>query len=229
MTLVQQPAIDLRSEPKRRTKHRTHARPVDHAVPVTRRRIDHVLVGLGSVVAVAMAVAAALLWWGASFAGTYVHDELSAQKITFPTAEALQKEGRGDLAAFGGQRLENGAQAEAYASYIQGHVDKSSGGKTYAELSAPERAAKAAVTDAKAKGAPEADVAALQAKATELTAQRDTVFKGEVLRGTLLNAYAWSSVGQIAGYAALAAAAGAVAMAALVAAGIIHLRRMSTN
>jgi hypothetical protein len=69
-------------------------------------------------------------------------------------------------------------------------------------------------------------VAKLQATSTQLTAQRDTVFQGEMLRGTLLNAFAWSTLGRIAGIAAVVAFVGAAAMAVFVAIGLVHLRRM---
>ena len=46
-----------------------------------------------------------------------------------------------------------------------------------------------------------------------------------MLRGTLLNAYAWSTVGRIAGIAAVGAFIAAAAMAILVVAGVVHLRR----
>ena len=65
----------------------------------------------------------------------------------------------------------------------------------------------------------------MQEEAATLTAQRDTIFRGEVLRGTLLNAYAWSTLGRIAGIAAVAAFVGAAVMALLAGAGVLHVRR----
>ena len=56
--------------------------------------------------------------------------------------------------------------------------------------------------------------------------QRNTLFKGETLRGLLLSAYAWSTVGMIAGIAAIGAFIAAAVMGVLVALGIVHHRRM---
>ena len=47
-----------------------------------------------------------------------------------------------------------------------------------------------------------------------------------MLRGSLLNTYAWDTIGQIAGIAAIVAFVGAFVMLVLVLAGGLHLRRM---
>ena len=198
---------------------------VDRPIPVTRRRIDRVLIGLGVAVAAVLVVAGGLLTWGSNFAEDYVGDELAAQNISFPDAAALEEEGRGDLVGFAGERVTSGEHAESYASYIAGHVANIGGGQTYADLGGPERAANAAVAEATASDASAEEVAALQEEAATLTAQRDTIFRGEVLRGTLLNAYAWSTLGRIAGIAAVAAFVGAAVMALLAGAGVLHVRR----
>ncbi len=201
--------------------------PVDKPIPVTRRRIDHLLIGAGVLAAVVLAVAGGLLTWGSNFAEDYVSDELTAQNITFPPTESLIEEGRDDLAEFGGEQVTTGEQAEAYASFIQGHVENTAGGLTYSEI--PDRAARTALQEAIDSGAPEAEIAELEQEATTLSQQRDTVFKGEMLRGTLLNAYAWSTMGQIAGIAATAAFAAAAVMVVLSAAGAMHLRKVGKS
>jgi hypothetical protein len=53
----------------------------------------------------------------------------------------------------------------------------------------------------------------------------DTVFKGNTLRGLLLNAYAFWQIGQIALYAAIAAFVGGVVFLALSILGFLHMRR----
>ena len=203
----------------------TPTTPVDKPIPVTRRRIDHLLIGAGVVAAIVLAIAGGLLTWGSNFAEDYVGDELSAQNISFPPTEALIEEGRDDLAEFGGEQVDTGEEAEAYASFIQGHVENTAGGLTYSEI--PDRAARTALQEAIESGAPEAEIAELEQEATTLSQQRDTVFKGEMLRGTLLNAYAWSTMGQIAGIAATAAFAAAAVMLVLSVAGGVHLRKVS--
>ncbi len=213
MTLLEQrPSAELKTE-------------IDRPIPVTRRRIDHLLIAAGFVATVVLAVAGGLLTWGANFAGDYVSDELRAQNITFPPAEALEEEGRDDLVKYAGQQVDRGEEAEAYASFIQGHVNDIAGGLTYSEI--PDRAAKTALQEAIDSGAPADEIAELEQEATTLSQQRDTVFKGEMLRGTLLNAYAWSTMGEIAGIAAIAAFATAGVMLVLSAAGVFHLRKVA--
>jgi hypothetical protein len=199
------------------------------AVPVTtpvvavkRRTIDSVLISLGLVATVVLAVAGALLTWGANFSNDYVHDELASQNVTFPDAASLTEGGRADLVKWADHKVDTGKEAEAYASYINGHLAGIADGATYADLGGPERAANAAVTEAIDAGQPQATIDELQAKADAITGQRNTLFKGETLRGLLLSAYAWSTVGQIAGYAALAAFIAAAVMAVLVVLGMVH-------
>ena len=93
------------------------------------------------------------------------------------------------LNQYAGQQLTTGAQAEAYADhFIAVHLQGVAGGKTYAQLSA---AAMANPTNAKLAG------------------PGSTLFKGETLRGMLLNAYAFWKLGQLALYGAIAAFVGA--------------------
>jgi len=195
----------------------------DDAITLRRRTIDKILTGFGVVATVAFLVAGILLLWGSNFSADYVRDELSSQNITFPTEEELRAEGRDDLVEFAGQDVTTGAHAEAYASYIDGHLEGIAGGKTYSQID--DRGAAAAVEEAIEAGAPQAEIDELQATADELAAQRNTLFKGETLRGLLLSAYAWSTVGDIAGYAAYGAFAAAALMAVLVVLGFVHLRR----
>lgn len=199
----------------------------EKVVKLDRRMIDRVLIGLGVVLAVGLAVAGALLTWGANFSDDYVYDELSSQNIFFPPEEALLAEEppRTDLVQYAGEQVTTGAHAEAYASYIDGHLPE----LTYAEQGAGEREARAAVAAAEEAGAPEAEIQALRDEAAQLTQQRDTTFKGETLRGLLLSAYAWSTVGQIAGIAAIAAFIGSALMVVLVAAGLVHVRRYNRS
>ena len=65
----------------------------------------------------------------------------------------------------------------------------------------------------------------LQATYDGIVGQRDAMFRGEMLRGALLNTYAWDTVGEIAGYAAVVAFAGAAVLTVLVGLGLVHLRR----
>ena len=199
--------------------------PNTPVVALPRRTIDAVLIAFGAVAMVVFLVAGGLLTWGHNFSRDYVTRELSSQNISFPDAAGLQKEGRNDLLEFAGQRLTKGDQAEGYASYINGHLQGIADGKTYADLGTPERAANAAVTDAVAAGAPQDQIDALKVTAAGISGQRNSLFKGETLRGLLLSAYAWSTVGTIAGFAALGAFIAAAVMALLVFLGVMHYRR----
>jgi len=173
-----------------------------------RKTFDTLLASGGVVVAVILIAAGGLLTWANHFVSDQVHDQLVAQKITFPDkgSEALASDKIGPyLNKYAGQQLSNGKQAEAYANhFIAVHINEMTGGKTYAELSS---AAQADPTN------------------TELAAQVNTVFKGETLRGLLLNAYAFGTMGTIAGIGAIVSFIGAVLMLILSGLGFMHSRR----
>jgi hypothetical protein len=194
-------------------------------VALKRRTIDSVLIGFGVVALAVFAVAGGLLTWGNHFSSDYVKRELGSQHVSFPASDELKTEGRADLAKWGGHTVDTGAEAQAYASYINGHLAKIGGGQTFADLKVPLDAANAAVKAAQDGGAPAATITDLQAKATTITNQRSTMFQGETLRGLLLSAYAWSTVGMIAGYAAFGAFVATGLMLILVVLGLIHHRR----
>ena len=203
--------------------HRGAAQPV---VAVRRRTVDRVLIALGGVAAIVLAVAGGLLMWGSNFANDYVHRELSSQNIFFPSADELSGEGRTDLVGFADEQVTTGNQAEAYASFINGHLQGIADGATYADLGATSNAAKADLQTAQDNGASATEIATLQTKVDTISGQRDSLFKGETLRGLLLSSYAWATVGQIAGIAAIIAFVAAAVMAALVIAGLVHERRL---
>jgi hypothetical protein len=192
-------------------------------VRLRRRTIDKLLIGVGVIAAVVFAIAGGLLTWGANFAEDYVHDELASQNVVFPDADTLRGEGRDDLVKYANEQVTTGTEAEAYASYIGGHLEEIADGRTYAEID--DRGAAQAVVEARESGASEAEIAELQATADELRSQRDSLFRGETLRGLLLSSYAWATIGTIASIAAWVAFAGAALLVALVIAGLIHLRR----
>ena len=77
----------------------------------------------------------------------------------------------------------DGDKAKVYANdFIGIHLEKVANGKTYSQVSA------ASLADP---------------KNTTLANQANTLFKGETLRGLLLNAWGWSQVGLYALYAAI--------------------------
>jgi hypothetical protein len=175
---------------------------------MNRRTFDALMTAAGLVVAAVLIVAGALALWGHQFANDNVKSQLVAQKIFFPAkgSEALADPKIGPyLNEYAGQQMTTGAQAKAYADhFIAVHLAKIGNGQTYAQISAK---------------------AQEQPNNAALAGQANTMFKGESLRGMLLNAYAFWQVGQIALYAAIAAFAGAVLMLLLAGLGIVHLRR----
>jgi hypothetical protein len=141
------------------------------------------------------AFCAGFLYWGSGFVNGMIHDQLAAQQIYFPAKDsaAIKALPAADAAAvqsYAGQQLTTGDQAKVYAnSFIGVHLKAVAGGKTYSQVSA---AAQANPQDPKLAG------------------QVQTLFRGETLRGLLLNAWGWSQVGMYALYAAIGLTAAAL-------------------
>jgi hypothetical protein len=183
-----------------------------------RRTFDALVASAGVALAVILLVAGGLLAWAHTFVTHQVKTQLSAQQIFFPPAAAFAAAKPGTeitpqmlpyLQKYAGQQMTTGQQAEAYADhFIAYHLIAIGGGKTYAQLSA------AAIADP---------------KNTVLAGQVATVFKGETLRGLLLNAYAFGKMGTIAGIASIAAFIGAGVMLLLSLLGFAHVRRTKAD
>jgi hypothetical protein len=143
------------------------------------------------------AFCAGFLYWGSGFVNGMIHDQLAAQQVYFPAKDsvAIKALPAADAAAmqrYAGQQLTNGDQAKVYANnFIGVHLKAIAGGKTYSQVSA---AAQANPQDPK------------------LAAQVQTLFRGETLRGLLLNAWGWSQVGMYAFYAAIGLTVAALAV-----------------
>lgn len=158
---------------------------------VTQKQLNRFLGFLSLGVAVLLLAGSGLLSMGMKFADTQVSSQLVQEKISFPAADSagLTAKEFPTLQQYGGQAVDNGVKAKAYADeYIWVHMMKSSGGKTYAEAST---ASRLAPTD------------------TKLAAVKTTLFQGDMLRSSLLTAYAFSVLGTIAGYAAIVCLIGA--------------------
>ena len=190
-----------------------------------RKTFDAILTAGGLVLAVVLLVAGGLLTWGHNFVSSEVRTQLTEQQIFIPpVGPALADPAiKPYLTKYAGQQLVNGDQAKAYADhFIKVHVAATSGGRSYAELGGAQTALKTQIADAKAAGT---STTALDEQLTTLNQTRETVFKGETLRGLLLNAYAFGTMGKIAGIAAVGAFAGAGIMFLLTLLGMWHLRR----
>jgi hypothetical protein len=192
-----------------------------------KRRTLDVLFSLGGLaIAALLVVAGIVLSANASFANNYVHDQLAQQNIVFKTADTLTPEEKQSacLVRYAGQKMTTGKQAECYANNFIGlHLKGIAGGKTYADLGEPQTALRNQLTEAqKATPVDQAKVADLTKQLADVTAQRETVFKGETLRGLLLTSYGFSEFGAKAGQAAVVAYLGAGLMFLLAIAGLMH-------
>lgn len=159
---------------------------------------------------------AGFLFWSSGYVHSTINNQLAAQQITFPkandpgvtpaaltpcgalpntatcpiaTSHAVGVANSNAMTQFAGQTLANGDQAKAYAdSYIQVHL--SDMGMTYSQASYQ---------------------ALLHPTNTKFSDLANTIFKGTTLRGMLLQAYGWWTVGNYAGYAAIGMVVAALA------------------
>src|SRR6516164_1961189 len=175
-----------------------------------RRTFDALATMAGVVLAVVLAIGGGLLLWGHSVISNDVHTQLAAQKIVFPAAnspeiKALPAVDATAMKPYAGQLLTTGSQAEVWADhFIAVHLREIGGGQTYSQLSAKSMA---------------------QPKNTALAQQVQTIFRGETLRGLLLNAYGWWQMGQIMLISAFVAFGAAGLFLILSGLGFWHLRR----
>lgn len=172
-----------------------------------RNQLDKLISYTGLIVAVVLLATAVMLWYGHNFIHSQVKSQLSEQQIRFPqkgdaALVSLPAQDRSKMEQYAGQLMTTGAQAEVYAdNFINHHLSLIGGGKTYAELSSESMA---------------------HPNDQKLAMQVGTVFKGETLRGMLLNAYAFDTMATVAGYGAIGALVGGLVMLLLVTLGFRH-------
>lgn len=124
--------------------------------------------------ALGMVVAGIFAVIGGSYAHSVVHDQLAPQKISFGPADSLPA----DIKQYADQPVLDGSTARVFANeYISVHLEEVAGGRTYAEVSAESLA---------------------HPNNEKLAEQTQTLFRGETLRGLLLNAWGWDVVGTVA-------------------------------
>jgi hypothetical protein len=143
-----------------------------------------------------------------------VHGQLAQQQIYFPpqAAFAHPKAGTGitqsmipSVSQYAGQQLLTGPQAKVYADdFIAVHLSEMPYGGVYSKVSA---------------------AALASPKNAQLQALAQTSFRGTTLRGLLLEAYAFSKIGQIMLWGAIASFLAAALMSVLVGLGFWHARR----
>ena len=188
-----------------------------------RRTLDMIFSAGGIAVAILLVLLGFVFKTNADFADSYVHDQLAEQKISFTAAEFLSDEEKAStcLIENAGTPLDSGKKAECYANdYIGMHLKGIGGGETYATIGAIQTKAKTALADATAANA--SNVAELKADLDKITGQRESMFKGETLRGLLLTSYGFSIFGEKAALAGMLSFLGALVMLLASIAGFIH-------
>jgi len=167
------------------------------------------IITLQAVMVVVLAAGAAFAFGLGTFTTGQIRDELTAQQVYFPGKDQIKAGGALDPATFSqeirdqaGNQVTDGNQARIYANDFMGvHLKGIANGMTYASVGTK-------ITDLKAQAAnlskDDPAYRDLQNQITTLTAQRETLFKGETLRSSLLNAYGWWTIGVYTTYAAFA-------------------------
>src|SRR6476659_8192963 len=179
------------------------------------RKVFDILASVGGIaVVVALVVAGGLLTWGRSFVNSNVHDQLAQQQIYFPPNAAFAHPKAGteitpsmipSVSHYAGQQLLTGEQAKVYANdFIAVHLSEMPYGGVYSKVSAADLAS------------PNND---------KLAVLKQTIFTGTTLRGLLLEAYAFSTVGLIMLWGAIVSFILAGVVAVLVGLGFWHARR----
>lgn len=171
-----------------------------------RKTLDLLLNWVGTIITVVLLVAGVGMLVGYNFTNSQVKSQLQEQKVYFPKkgGQDYQDLVKAHLTNLAGEEVLNGSQAQVFANDIIG-VDTNaiSGGKTYAQLSSESLA---------------------DPSNTALANQVELVFRGDTLRGLLLNAYAFGFIGQIALYGAIASFFAALVMLFVTLLGIRHYR-----
>ena len=189
-----------------------------------KRRTLDLLFSIGGIaLAGLLLVLGFVLTSNANFAKTYVKQQMGEQRISFKTADTLTDEEKKSpcLLKYAGLPLTTGKQAECYANdFIGLHVKAVAEGQTYSELGVPQSALAAKVKAATAANDPA--LAELQKQLAAVTGQRETLFKGETLRGLLLTSFGFSVFGVKGGQAATVAYLVAGLLALLSLAGFAH-------
>lgn len=166
----------------------------------------------------------------ANFSNDYVKEQLSRQMITFTSEEKLTPLDReytlartGCTIEYAGQQLTTGKQGECFANeYLGSHLSRmptADNPMTYSQIGDAQAEVRTQIAAAKAAGQPTAD---LDKQLADLGTSRETVFKGEMLKGALLTSYGFSVLGEKAMLASNIALVAAAIMAVLSVAGFVH-------
>jgi hypothetical protein len=181
---------------------------------MNRKMFDVLISAGGAAVVVVLVVAGTLLLWGHNYTDSNVRNQLAEQQIFFPPKAAFAHPKAGteitpsmipSVSQYAGEQLLTGAQAKVWADdFIAVHLAAMPYGGVYSKVSA---AAMASPTNA------------------SLKALEQTSFQGTTLRGMLLEAYAFSTIGAIMLWGAIASFCAAFLLMVLVGFGVLHARR----
>jgi hypothetical protein len=166
------------------------------------------IVSLQAMLVLILGGASGFLFFEGNFVTNMVHDQLVAQKISFPGTDQVKAGGALDPAEFpseirqyAGQQVDNGDKARVYAQdFIGKHLEGVAGGKTYSQVSSENSAAQKLLASTPTT---DPNYATLQTQAATLAGQKTTLFQGEMLRGTLLNSWGWWTLGAYTTYAGI--------------------------
>ena len=199
---------------------------------MTRKILNKLVSYTGLLLTATLLVAGGLMVWGHSFAQNNVQSQLAQQQVFFPqqteiNAVKAQYAKGGQKAVtdpefpnaalmvpaiepYAGEQVLTGKEAQVYANdFIGQHLYAMPLHGVYSQVSSAARAAKPG-----------------SKQATELAALETTSFQGTTLRGMLLEAYAFGTIGTVMFWGALASFALAIAMAILTALGFAHGARL---
>ena len=177
---------------------------------MNRSLLDRLVSAVAAVLGVVLLAGAGLLFYAHGYVHGQVSDQLTQQQIVFPAAgskglTSLPPADQAAITPYAGQTMQTGAQAEAFADhYIKVHLAEVAGGQTYSQVSA------------KALANPSDQ---------QLAGQVQTLFRGETLRGLLLNAYAFDTMAGVAFVAAWICLVAGLVLLVLAVLGVLHARR----
>lgn len=200
-----------------------------------RKVFDKLASGIGAALVLILLVAGGLLLWGQSFASGSVHDQLAQQQIYFPkqaeiNAVRAQYDKGGQQAVtdsefpnaklmlsalepYAGKQVLTGAEAQVYANdFIAQHLYAMPYHGVYSQISAAGFAAKPG-----------------SKQAATMSALKTTSFMGTTLRGMLLEAYAFGTIGLVMFWGAVASFIGAAVLLVLTGLGLRHANRTTAE
>lgn len=158
------------------------------------------IVSLQAILVVVLAAAGGFALYEGNFVTGMIHDELVSQQISFPGTDQVKaggaldpKEFPAEITQYAGTQVDNGDKARVYANdFIGKHLLGVANGQTYSQVSTTLQADNAKLASMQPTDPGYAD---LQKQINTLSAQRTTLFQGDTLRSSLLNAYGWYTFG----------------------------------